>query len=75
MISDRNELAKGSLILAVAITYLLPLLLLLSVYLLLHGHNVPGGGFVVAPIHNIQDNTPPENIMAMYKAVHENGIY
>ena len=36
---------------------------------------MPGGGFVVAPIHNIQDNTPPENIMAMYEAVHENGIY
>lgn len=36
---------------------------------------MPGGGFVVAPIHNIQDNTPPENIMAMYEAIHENGIY
>ena len=35
-----------SLILSTAITYLLPRLLLLSVYLLLHGHNVPGGGFV-----------------------------
>jgi multicomponent Na+:H+ antiporter subunit B len=35
-----------SLILSTAITYLLPLLLLLSVYLLLHGHNSPGGGFV-----------------------------
>ena len=35
-----------SLILAVATRYLLSLLLLLAVYLLLHGHNVPGGGFV-----------------------------
>jgi len=35
-----------SLILSTATQYLLPLLLLLSVYLLLHGHNVPGGGFV-----------------------------
>jgi multicomponent Na+:H+ antiporter subunit B len=35
-----------SLILAIATRYLLPLLLLLAVYLLLHGHNVPGGGFV-----------------------------
>lgn len=35
-----------SLILSSATTYLLPLLLLLSVYLLLHGHNSPGGGFV-----------------------------
>jgi multicomponent Na+:H+ antiporter subunit B len=36
----------NSLILSTAIAYLLPLLLLLSIYLLLHGHNVPGGGFV-----------------------------
>ena len=35
-----------SLIFATATTYLLPLLLLLSVYLLLHGHDAPGGGFV-----------------------------
>ena len=35
-----------SLILYTATTYLLPLLLLLSVYLLMHGHNLPGGGFV-----------------------------
>ena len=35
-----------SLILSTATQYLLPLLLLLSLYLLIHGHNVPGGGFV-----------------------------
>ena len=35
-----------SIILSTATQYLLPLLLMLSVYLLLHGHNVPGGGFV-----------------------------
>mgnify|MGYP001114767172 CR=1 FL=1 len=35
-----------SLILSAATRYLLPLLLLLSVYLLLRGHNLPGGGFV-----------------------------
>lgn len=35
-----------SIILLTATTYLLPLLLLLSVYLLLHGHDFPGGGFV-----------------------------
>ena len=35
-----------SVILAVATRYLLALLLLLAMYLLLHGHNVPGGGFV-----------------------------
>ena len=36
----------GSLILSTATSYLLPLLLLLSVYLLLNGHDSPGGGFV-----------------------------
>ena len=35
-----------SIIFLTATTYLLPLLLLLSVYLLLHGHDLPGGGFV-----------------------------
>lgn len=35
-----------SLIFLTATTYLLPLLLLLSVYLMLHGHDSPGGGFV-----------------------------
>ncbi len=27
----------------------------------------PGGGFVFNPIHNIQPNTPPENIVAAYE--------
>jgi multicomponent Na+:H+ antiporter subunit B len=35
-----------SLILATAIRLLLPLLLLFSLFLLLRGHNEPGGGFV-----------------------------
>jgi multicomponent Na+:H+ antiporter subunit B len=35
-----------SLILSIATRYLLPLLLLLSVYLLLRGHDAPGGGFI-----------------------------
>lgn len=35
-----------SLILSAATRYLLPLLLLLSVYLLLRGHDAPGGGFI-----------------------------
>ncbi len=35
-----------SLILSTATRYLLPMLLLLSVHLLLRGHNEPGGGFV-----------------------------
>ncbi len=36
----------GSLILSTGTGYLLPLLLLLSVFLLIRGHNEPGGGFV-----------------------------
>ena len=35
-----------SLILSTATRYLLPLLLLFSVFLLIRGHNEPGGGFV-----------------------------
>jgi len=31
----------------------------------------PGGGFVFAQIHEIQPETPPENIIAMYEAVKE----
>jgi len=34
----------------------------------------PGGGFVFTPVHNIQI-VPPENIVAMYKAVEEYGKY
>ena len=36
----------SSLILSTATRYLLPLLLLFSIFLLLRGHNDPGGGFV-----------------------------
>jgi uroporphyrinogen decarboxylase len=28
----------------------------------------PGGGFVFAPIHNLQADVPPENVAAMYEA-------
>ena len=27
----------------------------------------PGGGFVFCPVHNIQDNTPPENLLCVYE--------
>jgi uroporphyrinogen decarboxylase len=33
----------------------------------------PGGGFVFAPIHNIQADVPAENIIAMWEAVMEYG--
>jgi uroporphyrinogen decarboxylase len=35
----------------------------------------PGGGFVFAPIHNIQTEVPPENVVAMFEAAREYGVY
>lgn len=36
---------------------------------------MPGGGYMLAPTHSIQDNTPVENIIAMYNAAHKYGVY
>jgi uroporphyrinogen decarboxylase len=33
-----------------------------------------GGGFMLAPCHNIQANTPPENIVAMYEKGYAEGF-
>ena len=35
----------------------------------------PGGGFVFNTVHNILPEVPPENIVAMFEAVHEFGVY
>ncbi len=35
----------------------------------------PGGGFMVASVHTIMDEVPPENILAMVDAVEEFGKY
>ncbi|MFN2225469.1 MAG: uroporphyrinogen decarboxylase family protein [Anaerolineae bacterium] len=35
----------------------------------------PGGGFVFAAVHDIQPNVPPENIVAMWEAWREYGVY
>jgi len=35
----------------------------------------PGGGFVFASVHNIQDGVPPENIVAMFNTAREYGVY
>jgi uroporphyrinogen decarboxylase len=32
---------------------------------------VPGGGFIFNPIHNIQADVPPENIVSMFDAALE----
>lgn len=33
------------------------------------------GGFVFNPVHNIQPNVPPENIVALFEAARESGRY
>ena len=35
----------------------------------------PGGGFVLAPVHNIQPEVPPENIVAMFDTALQYGGY
>lgn len=35
----------------------------------------PGGGFIFAPIHNIQNGVPPENIMAWWETLQACGLY
>ena len=35
----------------------------------------PGGGFIFNPVHNIQADVPPENILAMWETVREYGVY
>jgi uroporphyrinogen decarboxylase len=36
---------------------------------------MPGGGYFMAPTHAIQDNTPVENVLAMYRVAHSYGRY
>ena len=35
----------------------------------------PGGGYVFNTIHNIQADVPPENLIAMWEALQEYGVY
>ncbi len=35
----------------------------------------PGGGFIFAAVHDVQANVPPENIMAMWEAWRDYGLY
>jgi uroporphyrinogen decarboxylase len=35
----------------------------------------PGGGFVFSPVHNIQPDVPPGNLIAMWEALREYGAY
>jgi uroporphyrinogen decarboxylase len=38
-------------------------------------HLAPGGGYVMASVHNIQADVPPENIVAMFDSALEYGRY
>ena len=35
----------------------------------------PGGGYCFAPTHELQDNSPTENVLAMYRTAWEHGAY
>jgi uroporphyrinogen decarboxylase len=35
----------------------------------------PGGGYVLNPIHNVQPDVPPQNLLAMIDACREYGQY
>jgi uroporphyrinogen decarboxylase len=35
----------------------------------------PGGGFVFAPVHNVQEDVPPANFWAMWDTMQEHGKY
>jgi uroporphyrinogen decarboxylase len=36
---------------------------------------MPGGGYCFAPTHSLQDNSPTENVVAMYETAHRLGVY
>lgn len=36
---------------------------------------MPGGGFAFSPTHMLQDNSPTDNVVAMYETVHKSGRY
>ena len=36
---------------------------------------MPGGGYCFAPTHQIQDNSPTENVVAMCETARQDGTY
>ena len=36
---------------------------------------MPGGGYILSPTHTVMQNTPTENVVAMYEAVRKYGVY
>jgi uroporphyrinogen decarboxylase len=39
------------------------------------GIMMPGGGYCFAPTHQLQDNSPTENVVAMYETARKYGVY
>jgi len=35
----------------------------------------PGGGYVMSTVHNVQPDVPPANLIAMWEALQEYGLY
>ena len=36
---------------------------------------MPGGGYALSPTHMLQDNSPTENVVAMYETARTVGVY
>lgn len=36
---------------------------------------MPGGGYILSPTHTVMENTPTENVVAMYQAARKYGVY
>jgi len=36
---------------------------------------MPGGGYILSPTHTVMENTPTENVVAMYEAARKHGVY
>jgi len=36
---------------------------------------MPGGGYIFAPTHSLQDNSPTANVVAMYETAHRDGVF
>ena len=51
------------------------IMLAASVWILLRGHNAPGGGFILGPGCALPATTPDENIDALIETAKEHGCY
>ena len=36
---------------------------------------MPGGGYALSPSHQLQDNSPTENVVALYESARRYGMY